>query len=1016
MIKHNNITKKVCISFSFLMLSIQGFAQNQNMSQYQPYSPVGVPNGAPQWMEHLTDVGNVNYYAMVDSFEQFKRNHPEMRQKTPMTKAIINYFRRWQKAYLPYVTKGGTIIMPSFSEFRKYVEDMNSQQRHKSKTAEKDGTKWEVLAPLMTYHMQKKIAYPGQANIQRFDVSKNNPNILYCGTETGMMFKTTDKGKHWTSCTPDFFFGGEIKTVEISYTNPNKVLIGAGSFLWLTNDGGNSWQDITPKQLYTTGPMIRDAVFHPTDDKRMLLANNKGLFQSNDDGKTWQQLLSGMCFDIKYKYGNTDGIYTLIKEKGTVNLRVSLDGGQTFQNRTPQTDYNLASGRIGLSSAANGKEYIYIIACKSDGGAQSYKEPFYFGTPVLFKSTDGGQNWIHYDNISKQMETYEISRGQGYYDMLISASSKDPEQVFFGFLDLYRSDDGGKTLAHKGGYSGPFELHCDMQDIHIVGDDTWISSDGGLVYSSDFFTNHSDARINGIYASEFLGFDQGWNEDVMVGGRNHNGDMAQMDKYNGASIHLGGSEDATGYVLLSDPHRVAFSDTNPKNVILPDDWKDPFVPFLDFWTYPYENFQYGVGLEFDPRYAKSFLIFRGYGEEQHILWKTVDDGQSFVQLYEFSSPITSHVISRSNPEKIIVSTTSNIFQSLDGGETFMPLETIPDGVRNSMRLITAIHPRNENEIWISAIDNPGAIYRTTDNGKNWEKLDEGLSLPLSSPIFESTEEKVNINRFFLTGNEKDAVYAIGYVMRPAGKPDYTIPRGRVFYRDNITKSWQDYSEGLPQVISLTRMLPFYKDGKIRLATNNGIWQRPLVDAHFRPVAQPIILNRGDGKNTGETELQFDSYSIVNQTDATWEWNFSPQPIYISDSKKRNPIVRIAADQSYDVTLTVTTPEGSDTKTIKKMIIGKKEVPTSIAGQEILKHDIVLSSNIYNQGDLIILQPQNIIDKCKWQLFNASGNLMSSETISPTEPSSIATKALAPGVYFYLLSNKSFKKSGKIIIK
>src|SRR3712207_9141711 len=97
-----------------------------------------------------------------------------------------------------------------------------------------------------------------------------------------MIFKTTDKGLNWTSCTPDFFFGGDLKTVEISYTDPNKVVIGAGSFLWLTTDGGNKWKDITPKQLRNVNAMIRDAVFHPTDDKRMIVGNDKGLYQSTD--------------------------------------------------------------------------------------------------------------------------------------------------------------------------------------------------------------------------------------------------------------------------------------------------------------------------------------------------------------------------------------------------------------------------------------------------------------------------------------------------------------------------------------------------------------------------------------------------------------------------------------------------------------------------------------------------------------------------------------------------------------
>ena len=1007
--------KKMCACATFLLIGSYAMAQENGSEKYHPYAPVGIPNGAPKWMEQLTDVENVNYYAMVDSFNTFRIEHPEMRHKTPKTKAVINYFERWQKAYLPYVNKEGKIVLPAFSDYRKYVEDMNARRQQKPMTRAGSGSKWEVLAPLMTYLPGKKTAYNGQANIQRFDVFKKDPNVLYAGAETGMIFKTTDKGLHWTSCTPDFFFGGEIKTVEISYTDSNKVLIGAGSFLWLTTDGGKNWKDITPYQLRNSNAMVRDAVFHPTDDNHMIVGNDKGVYETTDNGQSWQQILRGMCFDVKYKHGNPNVIYTLSRQGTYVSFMVSKDGGKTFQNQTPE-GYKLASGRIGLSSASTGSEYVYLLACKFESLSDAYKAPYYSGTPVLFKSTDGGQHWEADENLKNKVQSYEIGRIQGYYDMMIEASSKNPEQLLFGLLDFYRSDDGGKTLLHKGGYSGEFDIHFDMQDIHVLGDETWISSDGGLVYSSDFFDKHSDARINGIYASEFLGFDQGWNEDVVVGGRYHNGDMAQMDKYNGAAIHLGGGEQYTGYVLLSDPHRVAFSDANPKNIILPDDWHQSFESFPDFLRYPYEDTLYGMGMEFDPRYAKSFLIFQGFGEERQVLWKTVDDGQSFVELHKFPSRINSHVISRSNPDKILVSTLDNLYQSLDGGKTFQTFTTLPEGVRNTMQLIMAIHPRNENEIWISALDNAACIYRTVDNGKNWELMDKGLSLPSSSPIYENAAEKAAIRRFFLTGNEKNAVYAIGAVMRPAGKPDTYISRGRVFYRDDTTDGWQDYSEGLPQVISLRRMLPFYKKGKIRIATDNGIWQRDLKDPEFKPIAQPLILNAGTPDNMGNVDMYFDSYSIVNQKDATWEWKFSPEPLSVSSKTARNPIVRIEADQSYDVTLTVRTLQGTDTKTIKKMIVGKKEVPTSIAGQEALERDIILSSHTCTKGGTITLQPQGIDADCKWQLFGANGKQVDMQTVAATGTTTISTSTLTPGMYFYIITNKTFKKTGKLLIQ
>ena len=1005
---------------NFLALALCVLATGNTMAQeakkapYQPYAPTGIPTHAPLWMQQLTDIENVNYHAMVDSFEEFRRQHPEMRRKSPTTKAVINYFRRWQKAYLPYVAENGKIEVPSFADFRSFVEDINSRQHDKPLTRAAANSQWEVLSPLRTYHMEKKTMYPGQANVQRFDVSRTNPNVLYCGTETGMMFKTTNKGEEWTECTGNYYFGGEITTVEISYQNENKVLMGAGSFLWLTTDGGATWTDITPAPIRSSGKLVRDAIFHPANDQRMVVATAGGLYQTADNGATWTLLQNGECFDVKHKHGDANTIYAMVRDGGNVVLKASVDGGENFETISPQLGYNLACGRIGLSEAPGGHNYIYVLACKTDNSL-SFKAPYYFGTPILLKSTDGGTTWIKHEDIAGKMNSIEISWGQGYYDMLISASADNPEHLLFGLLNLYRSDDGGETVKIKGGYIGEFDLHCDMQDIQVKGGDTWISTDGGMVYSPDFFGTKAEAKINGIYASEFFGFDQGWNEDVMVGGRNHNGDMAQMDRYNGAAIHMGGSETATGYVLLSNPRKVAFSDTNPKSVILPDDWHAPFVPFVDFWTFPYEQQQYGMGLEFDPRYAKSFLIFKGSWEDElRSLWKTVDDGQSFVELYRFPKAVTSHVISRSNPDKIVVSTACGLYYSLDGGESFTMFDNLPGEILNSLTPKAAIHPTNENEIWV-ATENAGGIYRTTNNGDTWEKLDRGLTIDPASPLKPAYDEQVVINRFFLTGNDKNAVYAIGSVSRPKGN-GYNAPRGRIFHYDDTIGQWEDYSEGLPPVITIARMLPFYKNGKIRIATSNGIWQRDLKDKTFKPIAQPLILNAGKADKMDALQVEFDSYSIVNQENVSWEWEFNPQPLSVSDATARNPIVTIAPNQSYDVTLTVTTPEGSDTKTVKQMIAGEIAVPTNLVAQEVLKHDVLLSTNVLRRGESIRLHPSGVNKPCTWQLYNASGKLIATQEINVSADATISTAGLTSGVYFYVIANATFKKTGKLIIQ
>lgn len=1009
--------RKIILSSFLALLAIASYAQNGNRgnSHFVPYSLNYLPAGAPAWMARLANPDGLNYREMVDSFNVYLRDTPGARRKSPETKQVVNHFRRFQRAYSHFVQTDGIIRLPSAEAYHndvfrasREVAAARSAARH-GVAVSADGTApWSVISPIVTYDYLHKKLSPAQANIQRFKASRSNPNVLYCGSETGLVFRTVDKGETWTPCNGGEWMQGEITTVDISTTNPNRVLVGAGGVFWLSNDGGDTWENITPtKSVYARTSV---ALFHPADDNVIIAGDRGQLWRSTDSGRSWQWLLDGMVFDIKISQQNPDVCYVAIEQENSVKMYKSVDGGASW-NILALGNEPLISARIGLSEAPGGADYVYLWACRRT--AQSLPGPLYFSGPaLLYKSTDGGASFTVTDP-TEQMETVDKNGGQGYYDLVCTASATDPEVILVGIIQLYRSTDGGKTLENVGGYYGRFDLHCDMQCIQTNGaGDTWLSTDGGMIYSNDFFLADAQPKLHGLYASELWGFDQGWNEDVMVGGRNHNGNMSQMDRYNGATISMRGSERPTGYVFLSNPKKIAFSDS--ENVIMPDDWRDEFVPFLDYWTYPKESSQHGIGLEFDPRYAHCFYIVQGTSDEDYkTLWRTRDDGASFSTVYRFSSPINAIAISRSNPDKIIVSTWGRIYYSLDAGATFEEY-TIPDEMTYSINYKLAIHPTNENEIWVSD-GNAAGFWRTVDNGVTWERLDEGLT-------FLSWDEKMErhqVGRFFLTGNEKNAAYAIAFTMGYLNE-SYTTPRGRVLYRDDTTNGWVDFSEGLPKVVNLNRILPFYKNGVIRLATNNGVWERPLVDSEFKPIAQPIILNAGSGDNTQSNYprvINLDSYSIVNQSDAHWLWSINPAPLSIDSYELRNPTITIEPDQTYDITLTVTTPGGCDTKTIPAMIKGNRPVPegTGVGRIADSKDLLLLSGNAVDAGEEFLFEQRGLDGIVEIVLYNSTGAVVG-QTVGDGRLS-FSTADLQSGVYFYYATDEAgFAKTGKLLVR
>lgn len=1011
------MVKKISISFLLVALFVTANAVESSDSLYVPYKLNYLPAGSPVWMAKLTNPDGLDYNAMVDSFNVYLKNTPGARHKSRDTKQVVNHFRRFQQAYLPFVQKDGIIKLPSAKRYHADVDDMRKEIVHTQSLLNSrsyasqlgiDVEPWKVISPMVTYnYMTKKVA-PAQANIQRMAASRSNPNVLYCGSETGMIFRSIDKGESWLPCNGGEWMAGEITFVDISSTNPNRVIAGGGGVCWLTNDGGETWQNITPqKSTYARSSVGQ---FHPSDDNIILFGDRAQLWRSKDGGSNWDWLMTGMVFDVKFSRQNPQVCYAAVEQESTVKLYKSSNGGESWTN-LELDGQSLISARIGLSEAPTGADYVYLWACRRNHLSQP--GPLYFsGPPLLYKSTNAGESFTVTDPVN-QMESVDCNGGQGYYDLVCTASATDPEDLLVGIIQLYRSTDGGKTIQNIGGYYGKFDLHCDMQSIQTNGaGDTWLSTDGGVVYSNDFFSEHAEARLNGLYSSEMWGFDQGWNEDVMVGGRNHNGNMSQLDRYNGVSLFMSGSERPTGYVFLSNPRKVAFSDS--ENVIMPDDWRDEFVPFLSYWTYPKESSQYGLGFEFDPRYAQCFYIVQGtYDDEYRTLWRTQDDGASFSSVYTFEYPITAFAVSRSNPDKIVVVTWGQLFQSVNAGKTFEEI-VLPEEMTYSVAYKLAINPVNENEIWI-ADGNPGGMWRTTDNGATWVKLDKGLTFA----NWEGNMEPHQIGRFFLTGNEKNAAYAIAFTMGYMNE-SYTTPRGRVMYIDDTTDGWVNYSDGLQKVMNLNRMIPFYKDGVIRLATNNGIWQRSFVDSEFVPIAQPLILNAGSGDNSQSNyprQIELDSYSIANQTNATWEWTINPAPESITSYNVRNPKMTIQPNQTYDISLTVTTPAGSNTKTIKSMIKGGIPAPeaSTIDPEFDNKELLLISGNVVNAGESFVFEPRYLDGDVKLTIYSSNGSIVFGDTGSGRIE--VPTGGLSSGVYFYMgVDNSGFRKVGKLLVK
>ncbi len=600
----------------------------------------------------------------------------------------------------------------------------------------------------------------------------------------------------------------------------------------------------------------------------------------------WIQVpgMNTSCTDIFFKTDDENILFCLKKNGGFTEFWRSLDGGNTFSpSINGWTGKGITAdggGRMTVTPADPNRIYAVLL-----GSAPSPDRPF------VFRSNDAGLTW---DTLCTGRGTGLIgngslplgmSNGQGFYDLDIAVSALDANQLIVATTSAFRSVDGGISFTPLGGYLGNFGIHPDIQQIITIGGDTWITTDGGINYSSDFFgaIGNFSPRFKGIYSSDMWGFAQGWNEDIVGGGRYHNGNTALSETYPvGEAIRLGGGEAATGYYMVGRPRHIAFSDIAPK--VIPVTRNNPSTDF-SFTKFPNED---GYGNDMS---EVAFLpycyntIFVGSGNE---LWKSADGGITWVSIHTFAGRVKEFEISRSNPDVIYLATNSptQLQKSTDGGISWSIL-SLPPGASIS-RVSLSLSYSDENRLYMVSPSNSlgNRVFVTTDGGASWSNL--------TTP----TINNMTYTAIVYHNGTDNGVYILG-------------DNGIVFYKSDSEPDWVPFSTGLPLVHNNEHVLAFYRDSKLRSAGNQGIWQVEFYE-EGTPVAQPTVdkLTSSCPRDT----FYFEDYSALNHTAATWAWTFTGAA-YVSATSARNPKVLFSGAGTFDFSLTVTNPMGSSTKTV-----------------------------------------------------------------------------------------------------
>ncbi|MEQ9591192.1 MAG: glycosyl hydrolase [Cyclobacteriaceae bacterium] len=286
-----------------------------------------------------------------------------------------------------------------------------------------------------------------------------DPMINYIGAASGGLFKTTDGGVTWKSIFDDLDVSS-VAALAIAPTKTDNVWVGTGETfvirpahsvgngIYLSTDAGKSWKNMG---LEKTGRIGR-VIVHPTDENTVYAAalghtygpqQDRGVYRTKDGGKTWKRILfvdeNTGAADLTIDPKNPNIIYAAmwsihINTWGLTSGGVgggiyrSRDGGDTWEAMKTKglpggKDHPV--GKTAVALAPSNPNRVYAL--------------FEDKSPALYRTDDGGESWNLMSN------NHDMAERAPYYTRM-AVSSDNPDELYFMSVRFSQSLDGGKTL------------------------------------------------------------------------------------------------------------------------------------------------------------------------------------------------------------------------------------------------------------------------------------------------------------------------------------------------------------------------------------------------------------------------------------------------------------------------------------------------------------------------------------------------------------------------------------------
>lgn len=325
-------------------------------------------------------------------------------------------------------------------------------------------------------------------------------NKLYAMADGGSIWSTSLPTVSWRKVSDAIHFNPSFVTALPRTGGGTRLFASSGTMLWYTDDEGTSFDSARGITFPVAWGVNRIVGVYPMQDAaRTIYCVTFGwgsspwaacfkVFASVDSGRNFS-------FIRRFYYTSTDKMDFAAPLGSNALLAMGVS------NSAPDSIFSISNSLVttlGTTTTIDTTDNSVMFDAMREGGTTHLYA--ITGGDHIYHSTDNGNRWIFKNTLSSRA-------------WILGLSQKNPNEVYYGDVEAYRSSDSGSTFTRVntwGSYYGDIvnKLHADLRSFRFFRNPSTsaefgiVGTDGGAWLTNDACATVQNITTTGIHVSQ----------------------------------------------------------------------------------------------------------------------------------------------------------------------------------------------------------------------------------------------------------------------------------------------------------------------------------------------------------------------------------------------------------------------------------------------------------------------------------------------------------------------------------